>query len=142
MVECTVQLLGLRQDTDWDNLGSLQPHLVVCLALAWAIVCLALCRGVRSSGKVVPHCLLGCRAVQVVYCTALYPYLVLAILLARGLSLPGAWRGIAWYSRTARTLLFSLVKVHHTRLGAARHSSALVGRRHAGDPPPLHSALH
>ena len=66
------------------NLGSLHWDLVGCLAFAWLIVCLALIRGVKSSGKVV-------------YFTAIYPYVVLVILFGVGLSLPGASAGIKVY---------------------------------------------
>jgi len=77
-------MLGLEEDTTWDNLGGLKPELVGCLAAAWTIVCLCLIKGVQSSGKVV-------------YFTALFPYLVLVILLIRGATLPGAYEGILFY---------------------------------------------
>lgn len=35
--------------------------------------------------------------VQVVWVTATFPYLVLLILLIRGATLPGAWRGVVFY---------------------------------------------
>ena len=66
------------------NLGPLHWDLVGCLALAWLMVCLALIRGVKSSGKVV-------------YFTAIYPYVILVILFGLGLSLPGAYDGIMAY---------------------------------------------
>ncbi len=34
---------------------------------------------------------------QVVYVTAVFPYVTLAILLIRGLTLPGAWQGVTYY---------------------------------------------
>jgi len=77
-------MLGLEEDTDWDNMGGLKPELVGCLAAAWTIVCLCLIKGVQSSGKVV-------------YFTALFPYFVLVILLIRGATLPGAYEGILFY---------------------------------------------
>ena len=77
-------MLGLEEDTTWDNMGGLKPELVGCLAAAWIIVCLCLIKGVQSSGKVV-------------YFTALFPYLVLVILLIRGATLPGAYEGILFY---------------------------------------------
>jgi len=77
-------MLGLEADTTWENMGGLKPELVGCLAAAWLIVCLCLIKGVQSSGKVV-------------YFTALFPYLVLVILLIRGATLDGAYEGILFY---------------------------------------------
>jgi len=77
-------MLGLEEDTSWSNMGGLKWDLVGCLALAWTIVCLCLIKGVQSSGKVV-------------YFTALFPYLVLVILLVRGVTLDGAYEGIIFY---------------------------------------------
>ena len=53
-------MLGLEEDTTWENVGGLRWQLVLCLAIAWVIVCLCLIKGVQSSGKVV-------------YFTALFP---------------------------------------------------------------------
>jgi len=77
-------MLGLEPDTSWSDLGGLKWELVLCLAAAWTIVCLCLIKGVQSSGKVV-------------YFTALFPYLVLVILLIRGATLDGAYDGILFY---------------------------------------------
>merc|ERR1711892_1252039 len=77
-------LLGLEPETSWSNMGGLKWELVLCLAAAWFIVCMCLIKGVQSSGKVV-------------YFTALFPYLVLVILLIRGATLDGAYDGIIFY---------------------------------------------
>uniref|UniRef100_A0A8C5AGS1 Transporter n=1 Tax=Gadus morhua TaxID=8049 RepID=A0A8C5AGS1_GADMO len=55
-----------------------------CLFLAWVIVYASLAKGIKSSGKVV-------------YFTATFPYVVLVILLIRGLTLPGAGDGILYF---------------------------------------------
>lgn len=65
-------------------MGSLRPELAGCLVLAWAIVFLALIKGVKSLGKVV-------------YFTAIFPYVILTVLLGFGLSLEGAGAGISYY---------------------------------------------
>lgn len=38
-----------------------------------------------------------CSIFQAVYVTAVFPYIMLAILLIRGLTLPGAWQGVVFY---------------------------------------------
>ncbi|XP_052873507.1 sodium- and chloride-dependent glycine transporter 1-like [Anopheles cruzii] len=69
-----------------EQTGTINQRLALCLLVAWIIVFLCLCRGVKSSGKVV-------------YFTALFPYVVLTMLLIRGLTLPGAYDGIMYYLR-------------------------------------------
>ncbi|XP_072023951.1 LOW QUALITY PROTEIN: sodium- and chloride-dependent neutral and basic amino acid transporter B(0+)-like [Amphiura filiformis] len=59
-------------------------QLALCLLLAWLIVFLCLAKGIKSSGKVV-------------YFTATFPYIVLFILLIRGLTLPGFKDGIIFF---------------------------------------------
>ncbi|XP_074872499.1 orphan sodium- and chloride-dependent neurotransmitter transporter NTT5 [Carettochelys insculpta] len=61
--------------------GGLNPVLVACLLVAWALVCGALIRGIKSSGKVL-------------YFSSLFPYVVLLCFLVRGLLLDGAAEGI------------------------------------------------
>ena len=66
------------------DLGGVKFELAFCLFLCWLIVFVCLYRGVKSMGKVV-------------YFTALFPYVVLTILLIRGLTLDGASDGIKFY---------------------------------------------
>ena len=63
-------MLGVT-GTSWEDMGSMRWEMVGCLALAWVIICLCMIKGVKSSGKVV-------------YVTAIFPYIVLAILFVRG----------------------------------------------------------
>ncbi|KAG1663868.1 Sodium- and chloride-dependent glycine transporter 2 [Nymphon striatum] len=67
-----------------EDLGTVSWKLALCLIGAWTIICLCLIKGVKSSGKVV-------------YFTALFPYVVLVILLIRGVTLDGALEGIKFY---------------------------------------------
>ncbi|KAK2116664.1 Sodium-dependent proline transporter [Saguinus oedipus] len=58
--------------------GEIRWNLCLCLLLAWVIVFLCILKGV-------------------VYFTATFPYLILLMLLVRGVTLPGAWKGIQFY---------------------------------------------
>merc|ERR1712223_1213947 len=67
------KLLGLTKDRfgnryNWDDYGSLQGHLVGCLAGSWVLICLTLIKGIQSYGKVA-------------YVITLSPYFVLTLLL-------------------------------------------------------------
>ncbi|KYO33141.1 sodium-dependent neutral amino acid transporter SLC6A17 [Alligator mississippiensis] len=61
--------------------GGLNWKMTVCLLTAWSIVCLAMIKGIQSSGKVL-------------YFSSLFPYVVLVCFLVRGLLLRGAIDGI------------------------------------------------
>ncbi|XP_071347699.1 sodium- and chloride-dependent GABA transporter 3-like [Trachinotus anak] len=67
-----------------EELGSVRWELALCLLACWVFCYFSIWKGVRSSGKVA-------------YFTATFPYVMLLILLIRGLSLPGAWQGIYYY---------------------------------------------
>ncbi|KAG9478357.1 hypothetical protein GDO78_013387 [Eleutherodactylus coqui] len=77
----------LRQSSGIDETGGVVWYLALCLLLAWIIVGAALFKGIKSSGKVV-------------YFTAIFPYVVLIILLVRGATLEGAFNGINYYIGT------------------------------------------
>ncbi|XP_055500159.1 sodium- and chloride-dependent neutral and basic amino acid transporter B(0+)-like [Leucoraja erinacea] len=76
--------VALRRSSSMDETGEIVWHLALCLLLAWLIVGATLSKGIKSSGKVV-------------YFTATFPYVVLAVLLIRGLTLEGARKGIEFY---------------------------------------------
>ncbi|KAG8572242.1 hypothetical protein GDO81_011990 [Engystomops pustulosus] len=63
--------------------GNLQWWMVLSLAAAWGAVYLCILRGIKSTGKAV-------------YVTSTFPYVVLAIFLIRGLTLPGAIDGLQY----------------------------------------------
>ncbi|KAL4225787.1 hypothetical protein ACF0H5_016476 [Mactra antiquata] len=66
------------------DMGSIQWKLSLCLLLAWVVICVCLAKGIKSSGKAA-------------YFTAIFPYLVLGILLIRGLTLNGSVDGIVYF---------------------------------------------
>ncbi|XP_067852907.1 sodium- and chloride-dependent neutral and basic amino acid transporter B(0+)-like isoform X2 [Heptranchias perlo] len=76
--------VALRRTSSMDETGEIVWYLALCLLLAWLIVGTALSKGIKSSGKVV-------------YFTATFPYVVLTILLIRGVTLEGAYKGIEYY---------------------------------------------
>ncbi|KAM9823964.1 sodium- and chloride-dependent betaine transporter-like [Neosynchiropus ocellatus] len=69
-----------------DSMAIGVPHwdLALCLLLAWVICYFCIFKGIRLSGKVV-------------YVTATLPYLLMFILLIRGVTLPGARMGLEYF---------------------------------------------
>uniref|UniRef100_A0A672HE70 Transporter n=1 Tax=Salarias fasciatus TaxID=181472 RepID=A0A672HE70_SALFA len=76
------RILNITQHV--EELGGMRWELALCLLLSWIICYFCVWKGVKSTGKVV-------------YFTATFPYLMLAVLLIRGLTLPGAMAGIKFY---------------------------------------------
>ncbi|KAL5007638.1 hypothetical protein ScPMuIL_016444 [Solemya velum] len=74
----------LEQSDSIDNIGGVSWRLALCLLFSWSVVFIVLLRGIKSLGKVV-------------YFTAIFPYIMLTILLIRGLTLDGAVDGIVYY---------------------------------------------
>ncbi|CAL1528298.1 unnamed protein product [Lymnaea stagnalis] len=74
----------LEQSSGIEEFDSINWKLAGCLLLSWIIVGLVLAKGVQSLGKIV-------------YFTAIFPYIMLTVLLIRGLTLDGAMDGIIYY---------------------------------------------
>uniref|UniRef100_A0A3P8VWJ7 Solute carrier family 6 member 13 n=1 Tax=Cynoglossus semilaevis TaxID=244447 RepID=A0A3P8VWJ7_CYNSE len=75
---------ALRISPGIDHIGSLNWDLALCLFIAWVMCYFCIWKGTKSTGKVV-------------YFTATFPYLMLIVLLIRGLTLPGAGIGVQFY---------------------------------------------
>ncbi|CAA9997778.1 unnamed protein product [Nesidiocoris tenuis] len=77
-------VLQLNKSEGLHDLGVPRWQLAICVFVVYVMLYLSLFKGVKSTGKVV-------------WLTATMPYVVLAILLVRGLMLPGALSGIKYY---------------------------------------------
>ncbi|XP_018620377.1 sodium- and chloride-dependent taurine transporter-like isoform X2 [Scleropages formosus] len=67
-----------------EEVGALKWDLALCLLAVWVICFFCIWKGVKSTGKVV-------------YITATFPFVMLFVLLIRGVTLPGASEGIKFY---------------------------------------------
>ncbi|CAF1158166.1 unnamed protein product [Adineta steineri] len=81
-----VYRLNQTSNLSLENLGNINWENVGCLGLIYLICYFSMWKGVKSSGKVV-------------WFTALFPYVVLTILMVRGLFLNGSMKGIEYYIR-------------------------------------------
>ncbi|XP_032892203.1 sodium-dependent noradrenaline transporter [Amblyraja radiata] len=77
-------VLNLHESAGIHNLGLPRWQLILCLLVVIIILYFSLWKGVKTSGKVV-------------WITATMPYMVLFVLLIRGITLPGAMNGIKAY---------------------------------------------
>ncbi|KAG2468734.1 S6A13 protein, partial [Polypterus senegalus] len=75
---------ALKISSGIEEIGGLHWQMALCLLLAWIICSFCIWKGIKSTGKAV-------------YFTATFPYVILLILLVRGLTLPGAKDGIIFY---------------------------------------------
>lgn len=74
----------LERSEGIDHMGSMKPHLIICLAISWVLVFAGLSAGTKSLGKIS-------------YFTALFPYLMLTVLIVKGAMLEGSLDGIIHY---------------------------------------------
>ncbi|XP_075165720.1 sodium-dependent nutrient amino acid transporter 1-like isoform X2 [Haematobia irritans] len=67
-----------------DGIGVPNWKLVLTLAVAWIVITVIIFKGIKSSGKVS-------------YFLAIFPYVILSVLLIRALTLPGAFDGVLFF---------------------------------------------
>ncbi|OWF55397.1 sodium- and chloride-dependent creatine transporter 1-like [Mizuhopecten yessoensis] len=84
------KVLGLSSGI--DEMGTVRWDLALCLLLAWVIVYVCICKGIRTSGKVM-------------YVTATAPYFFMLALLIRNSVLEGALDGVIYYLKPDLTKL-------------------------------------
>ncbi|GLG98416.1 Sodium-dependent dopamine transporter [Gryllus bimaculatus] len=77
-------ILELHESAGLHDLGIVKWDMALCLLAVYLICYFSLWKGISTSGKVV-------------WFTALFPYVVLLILLVRGVTLPGSADGIRYY---------------------------------------------
>uniref|UniRef100_A0A671UHP2 Transporter n=1 Tax=Sparus aurata TaxID=8175 RepID=A0A671UHP2_SPAAU len=76
--------VALQRSSGLDETGPVVWHLALCLLLSTMFTVAALIKGIKSSGKVV-------------YFTATFPYVIILILLIRGVTLEGARDGVEFF---------------------------------------------
>ncbi|CAF1607791.1 unnamed protein product, partial [Didymodactylos carnosus] len=84
IVDFVNSILLLGKSDGIENFGVPGRYYALVLFGAWIIVCLCIIRGVKSSGKVA-------------YFTAIFPYIVLLILIIQSATLKGAVDGVKFY---------------------------------------------
>uniref|UniRef100_H0WHA0 Transporter n=2 Tax=Otolemur garnettii TaxID=30611 RepID=H0WHA0_OTOGA len=80
----TRHVLQIHRSKGLQDLGGISWQLALCIMLIFTIIYFSIWKGVKTSGKVV-------------WVTATFPYIILSVLLVRGATLPGAWRGVLFY---------------------------------------------
>ena len=74
----------MDESSSMEEFGTPKLDLALIVLLVWVIVYFSIWKGVKSTGKVV-------------YLTATFPYLVLVIMLVRGITLDGSDIGLKYF---------------------------------------------
>ncbi|KAL9703118.1 hypothetical protein quinque_006636 [Culex quinquefasciatus] len=78
-----LEVLNAADSLD-DGIGTPDWRLIICLLVPWTCVCLVLIKGIKSSGKAS-------------YFLAIFPYVVMLVLLIRSCTLEGAGAGMLYF---------------------------------------------
>lgn len=100
-------------DTIHNGIGMPDFYLTICLLCAWLFIVSVLIKGVQSSGKAS-------------YFLALFPYVVIFILLIRAVTLPGAGAGILYFIRPQWDKLFDPTVSRLIQVSAASFLMTIV----------------
>lgn len=87
----------------FNDMGYVKPSLALCVLCVFTMVYFSMWKGIKSSGKAV-------------WITAIAPYIVLVILLVKGVSLPGASKGIEYYLKPQWDKLLETQVIHDKKL--------------------------
>lgn len=116
------------------GLGMPILNLAIFLLIAWLFITGVLIKGIRSSGKAS-------------YFLALFPYVIILILLVRAVTLPGAWNGILFFIRPRWDMILEPSVSKKTQIVDRKIHSIVqfrFGMRplyNASSPWPLDSAI-
>ncbi|KAM5322315.1 LOW QUALITY PROTEIN: sodium-dependent serotonin transporter-like [Glossophaga mutica] len=91
LAEVWYHVLQIHRSKGPRKLG-INWQLVLCIMLIFIVIHFSIWKGIKTSGKVVKV-------------AATCPYIILLVLLVRGTTLPGAWRGVLFYLKPNRQKL-------------------------------------
>lgn len=88
----------LEKSNSMDDLGGINWKLFISLAIAWLITAVVLLKGVETMGKITPITdQLAYVVASTSMCLGTVPYVIIIVLLFRGVTLDGSGSGIAYY---------------------------------------------
>ncbi|KAH9524608.1 Sodium- and chloride-dependent taurine transporter [Bulinus truncatus] len=94
MFDCDLRNKVLGLSPGLHEMGQFKWDLTLCFLFTWIIVYLCICKGIKSSGKIM-------------YFTATSPYFFLIVLLVKSSTLDGAKEGVAYYVTPNFTMLLN-----------------------------------
>lgn len=112
----------LKELTNIDNgIGAPDLYLTLALLVAWLVIMLVLIKGIHSSGKAS-------------YFLALFPYVIMVVLLVRSVTLEGASTGIIYFFKPQWDRILE-PKVC-SRIGGMELIVELINKHFLPSPPP------